>query len=146
MNGSADYKLTVFTEALQLPAHEGAAYLERACGGDLELRRAVVWSEKSLKSDQALAQARGYAVLAMAQWQLGQKEKARAMLAGGDSLAPRISSAPDTVDLGDSWVAWLCARILLDEAGQLIQPDAVIEANKAGNNGLKKAVAARNSI
>src|SRR5882724_3189380 len=41
MNGSADHKLTVFTEALQLPAHERAAYLERACGGDLELRHAV---------------------------------------------------------------------------------------------------------
>src|SRR5580698_7669267 len=41
MNGSADHKLTVFTEALQLPAHERAAYLERACGGDVELRHAV---------------------------------------------------------------------------------------------------------
>src|SRR6267378_6095669 len=41
MNGSADHKLTVFAEALQLPAHERAAYLERACGGDEELRRAV---------------------------------------------------------------------------------------------------------
>lgn len=33
--------MAVFTEALQLPAHERAAYLERACGGDPELRRAV---------------------------------------------------------------------------------------------------------
>jgi len=93
-----------------------------------QFSEAVVWAERSLKSDQAFARAKGYAVLALAQWQLGQKEKARAMLADGDSLAPRISSAPDTVDLGDSWVPWLFARILLDEAGQLIQPDAVIEA------------------
>ena len=89
---------------------------------------AVVWAEKSLKTDQPFAQAKGYAVLAMAQWQLGQKENARTMLAHGNSLAPQISSAKDTVDLGDSWVAWLFARILLDEAGQLIQPDTVIEA------------------
>src|SRR5713226_6253542 len=41
MNGSANRKLTVFSEALQLPAHERAAYAERACGGDVKLRRAV---------------------------------------------------------------------------------------------------------
>jgi hypothetical protein len=57
----------------------------------------------------------------MAQWQLGEKENARAMLAEGDSLAPRISAAKDSVDLGDSWVAWLMARISLDEAATLIQ-------------------------
>jgi serine/threonine protein kinase/tetratricopeptide (TPR) repeat protein len=93
-----------------------------------QFSEAVVWAEKSLKSDQAFARAKGYAVLAMAQWQLGRKDKARAMLADGDSLAPRISSAQDTVDLGDSWAGWLFARISLDEAGQLIQPDTVIEA------------------
>jgi serine/threonine protein kinase/tetratricopeptide (TPR) repeat protein len=93
-----------------------------------QFSEAVVWAEKSLKTDQAFAQAKGYAVLALAQWQLGQKEKARAMLASGDSLAPRISSAQDAVDLGDSWAAWLFARILLDEAGQLIQPETIIEA------------------
>jgi eukaryotic-like serine/threonine-protein kinase len=41
MNGSADYKIAVFTEALRLTVHERAAYLERACGGDVELHRAV---------------------------------------------------------------------------------------------------------
>jgi len=92
-----------------------------------QFSEAVVWAEKSLKTDQAFAQAKGYAVLAMAQWQLGQKEKARATLVKGDSLTPRISSAKDNVDLGDSWVAWLFARITLDEAGQLIQPDTVID-------------------
>jgi hypothetical protein len=53
---------------------------------------------------------------------LGQKEKARAMLADGDVLVPRISSAQGTVDLGDSWGAWLFARIVMDEAFDLIQP------------------------
>src|SRR6266478_144490 len=41
MNGSADHKITVFTEALRLPDHERASYLDRACGDDVELRRAV---------------------------------------------------------------------------------------------------------
>ena len=41
MNGSADHKIAVFTEALQLPEHERAAYLERACAGEVELRFAV---------------------------------------------------------------------------------------------------------
>jgi tetratricopeptide (TPR) repeat protein len=93
-----------------------------------QFSEAIVWAEKSLKSDQAFARAKGYAVMAIAQWQLGQKAKARALLADGDALAPRISPAQDTVDLGDSWAAWLFARILLDEAWQLIQPDTVIEA------------------
>src|ERR1700755_3399399 len=41
MSGSADHKIALFTEALRLPAHERAAYLERACGSDVELRQAV---------------------------------------------------------------------------------------------------------
>ncbi len=41
MNGSADHKIAVFTEALRFQDHERAAYLERACGGDVELCRAV---------------------------------------------------------------------------------------------------------
>src|SRR5260221_12936728 len=41
MNGSADHIIAVFTEALQFQGHERVAYLERTCGGDPELRRAV---------------------------------------------------------------------------------------------------------
>jgi len=86
------------------------------------------WAEKSRKTSQVFAHAKGCAVLAMAQWQLGQKDVARATLAEGNTLAPDTSHTNGAVDLGDSWVAWLFARITLDEAGQLIQPDAVIEA------------------
>jgi serine/threonine protein kinase len=86
------------------------------------------WAEKSLKTSQVFAHAKGCAVLAMTQWQLGQKDVARSTLAEGNRLAPRISHTNGAVDLGDSWVAWLIARITLDEAGQMIQPDTVIEA------------------
>jgi serine/threonine protein kinase len=41
MNDSADHKIALFTEALRLPDYERPAYLERACGGDVELRRSV---------------------------------------------------------------------------------------------------------
>jgi hypothetical protein len=41
VNDSSNRKVAVFTEALRLPADQRAAYLERACGGDLELRRQV---------------------------------------------------------------------------------------------------------
>jgi eukaryotic-like serine/threonine-protein kinase len=41
MNDSSDRDVAIFTEALQLPASERAAYLERACGGEGELRRRV---------------------------------------------------------------------------------------------------------
>jgi tetratricopeptide (TPR) repeat protein len=92
-----------------------------------QFSEAVIWAEKSLKSDQAFARARGYAVMSLAQWQLGQKEKARAMLADGDALTPSVPSAHDNVDLGDSWVGWLFTRVLLDEAGQLVQPESVTE-------------------
>ena len=47
------------------------------------------------------------------------------MLAKGESLTPKISPAHEAVDLGDSWVARLKARISLDEAGELMPLEAV---------------------
>jgi hypothetical protein len=47
------------------------------------------------------------------------------MLANGELLTPKISPAHEAVDLRDSWVAWLEARISLDEAGKLIPLDTV---------------------
>jgi len=76
---------------------------------------AVAWGDKAANSAANFAQAKAYAVLAMAHWQLGQKDEARTALAKGDALAPRAE------DLGESWVAWLMARISLDEATRLIQ-------------------------
>jgi hypothetical protein len=65
----------------------------------------------------------------MAHWQLGQKDEARAALARGDALAPNISPEHDTEDLGESWVAWLMARISLDEAMELTQTGSTIDRN-----------------
>jgi eukaryotic-like serine/threonine-protein kinase len=78
---------------------------------------AIDWAENALKNGTADAQAKAkaFAVLAMANLQLGREDAAHAALAEGDALAPRAE------DLGDSWVAWLMARISLDEATTLIQ-------------------------
>ena len=88
---------------------------------------AMEWAEKTLKGPIIYPNAHAYAVLAMAHWQLGQKDAARVALAKGDSLTPKISPAHQAVDLGDPWLAWLEARISLDEAGQLIQPETAVQ-------------------
>lgn len=95
---------------------------------------AIAWAEKPLGSStlEANAQAKACAELAMAYWQLGQNDQARAMLAKGNALAPGIATAHDGVDLGGAWVAWLFARISLDEAAALIQ-----SGSTAGNGSSK---------
>ncbi len=50
---------------------------------------------------------------------LGPREMARASLSQGNKLAPELSST-GTVDLGGGWLDWLIARILLDEATELV--------------------------
>jgi hypothetical protein len=85
---------------------------------------AIPWGEKAVKSSAAFAQAKGYAVLAMAHWQLGQSDEARSCLAKGEALAPGISSEIGAEDLGESWVAWLMARISLQEARKLIKAES----------------------
>jgi tetratricopeptide (TPR) repeat protein len=89
---------------------------------------AIVWGGKAANSSLDFAQAKAYAVLAMAHWQLGEKDDARAMLAKGNSLVPAISSGRGSEDLGESWVAWLMARISLDEADALTQSASVTNA------------------
>ena len=82
----------------------------------------VTWAEKSLGTSAAFAKAKAYAVLAMARWQLGQADAAREALAQGNELAPPISAPGKAVYLGSSWVAWIFARVTLDEATELIAP------------------------
>jgi serine/threonine protein kinase len=82
---------------------------------------AIAWGNKAANSPAAFAQAKAYAVLAMAHWQLEQRDEARAALAKGDALARGILPEKGAEDLGESWVAWLMARISLDEATRLMQ-------------------------
>jgi hypothetical protein len=89
----------------------------------------IEWAEKTLKSSIIYPKAHAYAILAMAHRELGQKDVARVMLDKGDSLTPNILRSHEAVDLGDSWMAWLLARISLDEATALIQPASKTESN-----------------
>ena len=88
---------------------------------------AIKWGEKPLDSSQIYAQAHACAVLAMAHWQLGQKNEALEMLIKGGDLAPQ--NRPSTIDENseDALLAWLCARISLDEAAALIQPKSATD-------------------
>jgi tetratricopeptide (TPR) repeat protein len=133
-NSGADQHLVeqLATRAVTVGHGDGGIGYFQACKALSEYRdgdfaETVEWAEKALKSSDVLAQAQAYAALSMAQWRLGQKEQARATLSQGNKLAPDISSA-HSVDLGDGWTNWLVPRVLLNEAGQLIQPDTVVEA------------------
>jgi tetratricopeptide (TPR) repeat protein len=83
---------------------------------------AAEWAKKSVDSRRKEAQGHAYGVLAMAYWQLGRKDEARAMFANGEKLAPPVMPARVVQDTKDAWLAWLFARIQLDEAGALIEP------------------------
>jgi serine/threonine protein kinase len=108
-----------------------AAALAKSDAGDFHVYKALSdyrqghfteateWAEKGMNGSDLFTRAEGAATLAMAQWQLSQKERARYTLNQGNKLVPEILRAHD-VDLGDRWINWLTARILLDEARQLI--------------------------
>ncbi|HWY75315.1 MAG TPA: tetratricopeptide repeat protein [Verrucomicrobiae bacterium] len=81
---------------------------------------AAEWSQKSVESPRTDAHGHAYALLAMADWQLGRKDEARAKLAEGDALAPEIMPQNVAEDPGDAWLVWLYTRIQLDEAAALV--------------------------
>jgi tetratricopeptide (TPR) repeat protein len=87
---------------------------------------AVAWGERAATSSTGLAQAKAYAVISMGHWQLGQTNEAGGALGKGNALAPPFSADKGDTDLGESWVAWVMARISLDEATQLIQPGSTL--------------------
>jgi tetratricopeptide (TPR) repeat protein len=83
--------------------------------------RAVEWAQKTLDSSATASHGHASAVVAMAYWKLEKREEARAMLAKGDLLAPREMPARVAEDTGNAWLAWLYARVQLDEAAALIE-------------------------
>ncbi len=85
-------------------------------------KEAVEWAEKALNGSQVHAKAQACTILAMAHWNLGHADEARAELAEGDKLVSTSVSARDNEDVAKEWVAWILARIWLDEATSLIRP------------------------
>ena len=84
---------------------------------------AAQWAQKSVDSP-VFASWHACGILAMADWQLGKKDEARAMLARGEKLAPRIMPESIARNPANDWLAWLFARIQLDEATALINAGA----------------------
>ena len=125
-NSGADPRLVeqLATKAVTLGNRDSGIGYFQACKALSEYReggfaQAVEWAERGRTNSDVFARAEGCAVLAMAEWRLGLKDVARAALDQGDKLAPDISS-DHAVDLGDGWLDWLVARILLNEATELI--------------------------
>jgi Tfp pilus assembly protein PilF len=83
---------------------------------------AVEWARKPLEVAGNYVHPHAYAVLAMAHWRLGEKEEAQAMFAKGEALAPPTMPSAISEDPGNGWLAWLFARVSLDEAAVLLQP------------------------
>jgi len=133
-----DFRLAdeLASRAVALGDNESAIAYFQACKALSEYRQrrfaeAITWAAKSLESTEALAKARSCAVLAMARWQLGKKDAARVALAQGNELAPGLSIRGGAADLGDPWVAWLFARLALDEAAALLGPSAAPDGNSS---------------
>jgi tetratricopeptide (TPR) repeat protein len=131
LDNLADTAVTVGGSDRSLPYFQGCKAMSKYRLG--HFAEAIEWAEKAIKTEkvEAPAKAKALAASAMAHWQLGRKDEARAMLAEGDALAPGISSAGEATDLGESWVAWVIARISLDEAATLMQAGS--RTNKTSN-------------
>ena len=113
---------------------EGALPYFQVCKALSEYRQghfaeAAEWAQKPLSIPGISAHGPAYAVLAMADWQLGKKEEARAMLDKGNSLAPNLMPERIADDAGNAWIAWLFARVSLDEASVLIQTSPANDGN-----------------
>jgi len=105
---------------------EGAMPFFQVCKALSEYRQghfaeAVEWAQKPLKIPGIYVHGHAYAVLAMAYWRLGNQDAARALFAKGETLAPGILPVRDAEDPGNAWLAWLYARISLDEATLLME-------------------------
>jgi tetratricopeptide (TPR) repeat protein len=89
---------------------------------------AVEWAQKVLINSGHFSErdAGAYLVLAMAQHQLKQSEAAHAALAKGLEIVDKKMAELNSGDLGGSWVDWIIAQALLDEARALIDGKVAI--------------------
>jgi serine/threonine protein kinase len=113
--GKTDPSMPFFQTAKAMSTYRQSRFAESA-----------QWAERARHSSQvyAQAQAQACAFLAMAQWQLGQREAARETLQQGEKLVPAMEHLDDGGDIGAGWVAWLVARISLDEAKGVLRAGA----------------------
>jgi len=127
MDKLADKAVTAGSGTDDLPYFQACKAMSHYRLGNFS--EAIAWGEKAAKSSTGFAQAKAYAILAMAHSQLGQRNEALAALGKGDSLAPAFSPEKGADDLGESWVGWVMARVSLDEATKLIQAGSTPKEN-----------------
>jgi len=85
---------------------------------------AIQWAQKSADSSQWMARGPACGILAMAHWQLGDHERAKAALAKGNSATPDMMPAFGPKEPDNAWQGWAYSRIALDEAEVLIHAAA----------------------
>jgi tetratricopeptide (TPR) repeat protein len=127
MDKLADKAVTAGSGTDDLPYFQACKAMSHYRLGNFS--EAIAWGNKATSGSSEFSQAKACAVLAMAHWQLGQRNEARAALGKGDALAPAFSPERGVDDLGESWVAWLMARISLDEATGLLQSASTTDKN-----------------
>ena len=91
---------------------------------------AVEWVKKAIQNAPVNAQAEAYPILAMAQWQVGEKEAARASLAKANASVARV--LPERNNEIGIWFTWIFGHTWLEEA------TALIESGRAAEPGLGK--------
>jgi serine/threonine protein kinase/Tfp pilus assembly protein PilF len=84
------------------------------------LEEAIRRARSACEGTNPHAHAPALGVMAMAQWRLGRREEARASFSRGEALAPPTLPAAMAEDPGSGWLAWVFARIQLDEAAELL--------------------------
>jgi eukaryotic-like serine/threonine-protein kinase len=127
MDKLADKAVTAGSGTEDLPYFQACKAMSQYRLGNFS--EAIAWGEKSAKSSTGFARAKAYAILAMAHSQLGQRNEALVAVGNGDALAPAFSPEKGADDLGESWVAWVMARVSLDEATKLIQAGSTLKDN-----------------
>jgi hypothetical protein len=94
---------------------------------------AVGWAQKSIDNPSYPADANrfvdAYIVLAMAQYQMTQKNEARMTLAKGMGKADELTKL-ESGDIGTGWRDWIIAHALMKEANALIQGETAGPTNQ----------------
>jgi hypothetical protein len=120
MNNPSDHEmgeLTIFSAARRLAPRERAAYLDGACADDSALRQRV---EELLDASEEAGVFLQRPTLAMAHHQLKQSQAAHTALAKGMEIMDKKMPDLNLGDSGGSWVDWIIAKTLLDEARALV--------------------------
>jgi tetratricopeptide (TPR) repeat protein len=128
---SADVDLKAVSAMADLAVTKGKDYSAfhffQCCKAMAEYRlgnykEAVNWAQASAKNSFPHSQAEAYAILAMAQYKLGNIEAARRELTNCNRVIE--TKLPREGDLGNDWVDVIIARTLQSEARQLIEGES----------------------